>query len=225
VNWEAIAAASEFVGVIAVVISLVYVAHEVRSNTKALQASAGFDSTQGMALLNEGLVHAVLGDAKYQQGAESRFLQVIAKVYDPEGSIKEMTLSDQAVVGLLSRAVFQRIEGEFYLWRIKTGRVSPQLRRGARCRREDIAEVAGMAGRRGGRVAPAGLDIPLPFFSVAAGTVTTTPNYGHCPLILRHSTLDANQVPTVSEAPQRSGRALATVLPRIGKLRNRLHNP
>jgi hypothetical protein len=116
VNWEAIAAASEFVGVIAVVISLVYVAHEVRSNTKALQASAGFDSTQGMALLNEGLVHAVLGDAKYQQGAESRFLQVIAKVYDPEGSIKEMTLSDQAVVGLLSRAVFQRIEGEFYLY-------------------------------------------------------------------------------------------------------------
>jgi hypothetical protein len=220
VNWEAIAAASEFVGVIAVVISLVYVAHEVRSNTKALQASAGFDSTQGMALLNEGLVHAVLGDAKYQQGAESRFLQVIAKVYDPEGSIKEMTLSDQAVVGLLSRAVFQ-VVGR----RIKTGRVSPQLRRGARCRREDIAEVAGMAGRRGGRVAPAGLDIPLPFFSVAAGTVTTTPNYGHCPLILRHSTLDANQVPTVSEAPQRSGRALATVSPAIGKLRNRLHNP
>ena len=115
-NWEAIAAAAEVIGVIAVVISLVYVAHEVRSNTKALQASAGFDSTQGMASLNEGLVHAALADAEYQQGSESRFLQVIAKVYDPEGSIDEMTASDQAVVGLVNRAVFQRIEGEFYLY-------------------------------------------------------------------------------------------------------------
>jgi hypothetical protein len=116
VNWEAIAAASELVGVIAVVMSLVYVAHEVRSNTRALQASAGFDSTQGMASLNEGLVHAVLGSAEYEQGSESRFLQVMAKVYDPQGSIEEMTLSDQAVVGLVNRAVFQRIEGEFYLY-------------------------------------------------------------------------------------------------------------
>jgi hypothetical protein len=116
VNWEAIAAASEVVGVIAVVISLIYVAHEVRSNTKALQASAGFDSTQGMASLNEGLVHAVLADTEYQQGGESRFMNVVAKVYDPTGSIEEMSLSDQAIVGLVNRAVFQRIEGEFYLY-------------------------------------------------------------------------------------------------------------
>ena len=115
-NWEAITAVAETVGVIAVVISLVYVAREVRSNTKALQASAGFDSTQGMASLNEGLVHAVLADVEYQQGGESRFMNLIAKVYDPSGSIEEMTTSDQAIVGLVNRAVFQRIEGEFYLY-------------------------------------------------------------------------------------------------------------
>lgn len=115
-NWEAISAASEFLGVIAVVISLVYLAREVRSNTKALQASAGFDSTQGMASLNEGLVHSILADAEYQQGGESRFMKVMAKVYDPSGSIEEMTPSDQAIVGLVNRAVFQRIEGEFYLY-------------------------------------------------------------------------------------------------------------
>ena len=50
-NWEAITAVAELLGVIAVVISLVYVAHEVRSNTRAMQASAGFDSAQGMASL------------------------------------------------------------------------------------------------------------------------------------------------------------------------------
>ncbi len=115
-NWEAITAVSEFIGVVAVVISLVYLAQEVRANTGALKASAGFDSTQGMATLNEGLVQSILGDAEYQRGGESRFVHVIAKVYDPEGSIEEMTLSDQAVVGLVNRAVFQRIEGEFYLY-------------------------------------------------------------------------------------------------------------
>lgn len=115
-NWEAIAAAAEVIGVIAVVISLVYVAHEVRSNTKALQAAAGFDSADGMASLNEGLAQAVIGGAGYQECGESRFVEVMAKVYDPSGSVEEMTLSDQAVVGLINRAVFQRIEGEFYLY-------------------------------------------------------------------------------------------------------------
>jgi hypothetical protein len=69
VNWEAITAVSEFIGVVAVVISLVYLAQEVRANTGALKASAGFDSTQGMATLNEGLVQSILGDAEYQRGA------------------------------------------------------------------------------------------------------------------------------------------------------------
>ena len=115
-NWEAITAVAELLGVIAVVISLVYVAHEVRSNTRAMQASAGFDSAQGMASLNEGLVQATLGDAQYQGGGESRFAQVMARVYDPENALADMTLSDQAVIGLINRAVFQRIEGEFYLY-------------------------------------------------------------------------------------------------------------
>ncbi len=115
-NWEAITAIAELLGVVAVVISLVYVAHEVRSNTKAMKASAGFDASQGVAGLNEGLVHAILGDAEYQQGNESRFAQVVAKAYDPEGSLEDMTLSDVVVVGLINRAVFQRIEGEFYLY-------------------------------------------------------------------------------------------------------------
>ena len=45
-NWEAIGALSEFVGAIAVVITLVYLAIQIRQNTRAIRLDTGHDITE-----------------------------------------------------------------------------------------------------------------------------------------------------------------------------------
>ena len=115
-DWNTAASIAEVVGGVAVVVSLIYVATEVRNNTKALKASAGFDASLQISELNEALFQAMLGDAEYQQGRESRFAKLVHKVYDPEADVDDVTSSDLILLLFINRAVFQKIEGEYYLY-------------------------------------------------------------------------------------------------------------
>ena len=51
-NWEAIGVIAEVVGAVAVIVSLVYLAIQVSSNTRALRATASFDTTHSWATTN-----------------------------------------------------------------------------------------------------------------------------------------------------------------------------
>ena len=115
-NWDAITAIAEVVGVVAVVITLFYLSREVRANTNAMRASAGFDSTQTMSELNLTIAEWVLSDTKYQEDGEARLTGVIKKLYDPEAKPSDLTPSDHLVIGFLHRAGFNKFEGEYYLY-------------------------------------------------------------------------------------------------------------
>jgi hypothetical protein len=115
-DWNIAASIAEVVGAVAVIISLVYLATEVRNNTKALKASAGFDASLQMGQLNEALFQAVIGDTEYQQGRESRFTTLVRKVYNPEADVDDLTSSDLILLLFINRSIFQRIEGEYYLY-------------------------------------------------------------------------------------------------------------
>jgi hypothetical protein len=115
-DWNAAQSIAEMIGALAVIISLIYLANEVRSNTKALKASAGFDASLHMSELNEVLFQSILGDAVYQQGGELRLAKVIAKIYDPKASPDDLSPSDHLFHAFVHRAVFQKIEGEYYLY-------------------------------------------------------------------------------------------------------------
>ncbi len=52
-NWEAIGAAGEILGALAVVASIVYLSSQIRSNTRATKASAGFEAAHSWAISNE----------------------------------------------------------------------------------------------------------------------------------------------------------------------------
>jgi len=103
-------------GGVGVIVSPVYLATEVRNNTKALKASAGFDASLQMGQLNEALFKGMLGDAEYQQGRESRFTKLVSKVYDPEADVDDLTASDLILLLFINRSIFQKIEGEYYLY-------------------------------------------------------------------------------------------------------------
>jgi hypothetical protein len=56
VNWEAISAIGQIVGAVAVVISLIYVAREIRSNARAARVASmdnsigGFEKSQSIRI-------------------------------------------------------------------------------------------------------------------------------------------------------------------------------
>ena len=115
-DWNIAASVAEVVGELAVIVSLVYLATEVRNNTKALKASAGFDASLQMSELNECLFQSILGDSEYQQGRETRFANLVRRIYEPEANVDDVQGSDLILLLFIHRAIFQKIEGEYYLY-------------------------------------------------------------------------------------------------------------
>lgn len=115
-DWNTAASIAEIIGAIAVVVSLIYLATEVRSNTKALKARAGFDASLHMSELNEVLFQSILGDVEFQQGGEMRLTKILDKLYDPTASTDDLSPSDHVFIAFVHRAVFQKIEAEYYLY-------------------------------------------------------------------------------------------------------------
>ena len=115
-DWTTAASIAEIVGAVAVIVSLVYLATEVRNNTKALKASAGFDASLRMSELNESLYQSILGDTEYQQGRETRFTNLVRRIYEPEADVDDVQVSDLILLMFVHRALFQNLEGVYYLY-------------------------------------------------------------------------------------------------------------
>ena len=114
-NWEAIGAMGEVVGAVAVVVSIVYLSQQVRSNTRTVRARASFDATHSWATVNEGIVASVASERSFQEGGESRYVEAAAKFYSPDTKPGDLSPTENAVMSLLHRALFQKLEGQFYL--------------------------------------------------------------------------------------------------------------
>lgn len=124
-NWEVVGVLAEVVGAIGVVISLIYVAVQVRSNTRALTASASFETAHSWATFNEMLVSAMLGDPAFQAGKDCRLVEVTATFYDPDARPEDLSKTDTILVSMMHRALFQKLEGQFY--QFKHGYLEPQI--------------------------------------------------------------------------------------------------
>ena len=72
-NWEILSGTAEIVSAIAVVVSLLYLAYEVRSNTKVLSANSGKEAQLQWAQLNDLLW-------------QSDYAMVFARALDPDAS-------------------------------------------------------------------------------------------------------------------------------------------
>ena len=85
-NWEAISAIGQLVGALAVVISLIYLAREVRSNARATRHAAMRSTLDNFNRLAQQLTeHSDLAELYYRgvddfeslEGVESRTLQLV----------------------------------------------------------------------------------------------------------------------------------------------------
>lgn len=105
-NWDAIGAIGETISAIAVVISILYLAIQIRSNTRATKASASFDATHSWATSNEQAPQF-----------SDKLLEAFRKTYDPECDPKSFTNIDNIRIGAHNRALFQKLEGQYYLFK------------------------------------------------------------------------------------------------------------
>ena len=109
-NWEAIGAVGETIGAIAVVVSILYLSIQIRSNTRATKASASFEATHSWALSNEQAHQLSDNDVVAFQKAYS------------QGTLSEI---ERFRVEAFHRALFQKLEGQYYLY--KYGYLEPAV--------------------------------------------------------------------------------------------------
>ena len=113
-NWEAIGAVGEILGAAAVVVSIIYLSIQIRSNTRATKASASFDATHSWALTNE-LVHQMSDEV----------LEVFRRSYGPDARPGDFSHAERIRISAHTRALFQKLEGQYFLYRF--GFLEPDL--------------------------------------------------------------------------------------------------
>lgn len=105
-NWDAIGAIGEILGAVAVVVSIGYLSFQVRSNTRAMRASAGFDATHSWADMNQSAI-----------GWSPEMKSNMVKSMSPESSWSDFTSEERFDLTIAHRALFQKLEGQYFLYR------------------------------------------------------------------------------------------------------------
>ena len=105
-NWEAIAAIGEITGAAAVVVSIVYLSFQIKSNTRATMASASFEASHSWAQFNEQMILA-----------PDDVLALSLKTYEPGATMDDVSETEYARMVILHRTIFQKLEGQYYLYK------------------------------------------------------------------------------------------------------------
>ena len=113
-NWDAIGAIGEILGALAVVVSILYLSIQIRSNTRATKASASFDATHSWAESNE---------QGHQMSAED--IADMHASYDVNADPNVLSEVGRFRVEAFHRALFQKLEGQYFLY--KFGYLEPDL--------------------------------------------------------------------------------------------------
>ena len=105
-NWNAIAAIGEAIGAVAVVASIAYLALQIRSNTRATKASAAFDASHSWAEHNTATL----------QMPDDLWAAAV-RACNPAEVAANFSDVEKAKLGINSRALFQKLEGQYYLYK------------------------------------------------------------------------------------------------------------
>ncbi|MGR8946681.1 MAG: hypothetical protein ACU84Q_01450 [Gammaproteobacteria bacterium] len=100
-NWDALGAAAESLGAIGVIGSVLYLAYEVRSNTKTLRAEASTRAQMEWSKFNFAW-------------SEHKDRDAMARVFDPNQLLSDFTESDRIAITFTLRSFAQQVEAQFF---------------------------------------------------------------------------------------------------------------
>ncbi len=100
-NWDAAGAIGEIVGAAGVIVTLVYLAVQIRQNTKSLRAAAVWDSQMSFVAINESLADG------------GRISEIIFRTISDSGSLNSF---EKHLAHRFARSFFQRMEAQHALY-------------------------------------------------------------------------------------------------------------
>ena len=104
-NWEAIGAVGEIVGAAAVVISLVYLAQQTRSNASALRANALWNA------------EIAFGQINYAHGHDPAMSVLMSRAYAPGAKASDFSETELSQLHFVVRGAIQNLQAQWYLWK------------------------------------------------------------------------------------------------------------
>lgn len=104
-NWEALGAAGELVSAVAVVISLVYLAIQLRTNSKTMRANGSWSAEMSWADLNDKAAH------------NPQYSLLATKAVTPDAKLSDFTEAEQAQLWFSFLSVFQTTQAQYFMWK------------------------------------------------------------------------------------------------------------
>lgn len=102
-NWEAIGAIGEIAGAAGVIATLVYLAAQIRLNTRTVRASAASEAEEAWAKTNDQLAN------------DGRLGSLILELETGRKSIEDLDQEELAQLTFVVRASMQRLEGMYFM--------------------------------------------------------------------------------------------------------------
>lgn len=102
-NWDAVGSIAELLGATGVIVSLLYLSYQIRTNTKTIKAESSNNTTVGWSEFNYEL-------SKHPNSVE------IDRMWSPDSKWDDFSNEQQVRLGFVCRCVVQRFEAEFALY-------------------------------------------------------------------------------------------------------------
>lgn len=105
-NWEAISGVADSLGALGVILSVLYLAYEVRSNTYTMRADAGTRAQMEWSRFNLVL-------------SEHQDRDVIVRIFDPVERLVNFTETERIAITFTLRAFAQQVEAQYFQYQAK----------------------------------------------------------------------------------------------------------
>jgi len=104
-NWEAIGAIGETIGAVAVVISLIYLAIQLRTNSQTLKANAAWDA------------EVLWGASNIALGEKAEVALLVHRAAAAEARLEDFSDEEKARIYFMVRGVLQYAQAQWWLWK------------------------------------------------------------------------------------------------------------
>jgi len=111
-NWDAIGSIAELLGAAGVIVSLIYLSYQIKTNTKTIRASAAKDTYMAWSEFNKEL-------------SEHPDRIVIDRMWKPDSNWSDFSEEHQICLGFVCRSIIERFEAEYSLY--EAGLLKPEV--------------------------------------------------------------------------------------------------
>ena len=111
-NWDVIGSVAELLGAMGVIVSLLYLSYQIRSNTKTVKAEAAQTTYTGWSEFNYEL-------SKHPSAIE------IDRMWKPDSRWDDFSEEEKVKLGWVCRGIVMRFEAEFSLY--EAGILKPEV--------------------------------------------------------------------------------------------------